>query len=384
MPVSSKIEPFIQSEFALSKVLIYLNHAAVAPWPLRTQQAVQAFAEENACSGALHYPKWLEREKALKQLLAKLINAPAEGDIALLKNTSEALSVVAHGIDWQPGDTVVICDQEFPSNRIVWESLADRRVVVREVDLNAGDSPEAALMAATDENTRLLAISSVQYASGLRIDLEVLGAHCRQHDILFCVDAIQSIGALQMDVQAIQADFVMADGHKWMLGPEGIALFYCRPELRDQLALHQYGWHMIENMGDFEQREWELAHSARRFECGSPNMLGIFALHASISLLLDVGLEQIEQRILANSKAMFEFIQNSKNLELITSPIEGQYAGIVGFRHRQIDNERLFKALWQQGIVCALRGGGVRFSPHFYTPQKQIHRALEYADNCCV
>lgn len=208
-------------EFPQEPGLIYLNHAAVAPWPARTAEAVRRFAEENLRVGALHYPRWLETERSLRESLRALLNAASTDDIALLKNTSEALSVVAHGLDWRPGDVVITARQEFPSNRVVWESLREQGVEVRLADLAEADTPEEALIALADERTRLLSISSVQYGTGLRMNLARLGRFCREHGILFCVDAIQSLGGLRMDVQAIQADFVMADGHKWMLGPEG-------------------------------------------------------------------------------------------------------------------------------------------------------------------
>lgn len=372
----------MESEFELQQDLIHLNHAAVAPWPRCVRQAVEKFACENATQGSLHYPDWVKKEAHLRQLLAQLINAPQADDIALLKNTSEALSVVAHGLNWQVGDNVVISDQEFPSNRIVWESLQDRGVEVRQVDLSSHDSPEQALILACNPNTRLLAISSVQYASGLRVDLATLGQFCREQEILFCVDAIQSIGALQFDVNAVNADFVMADGHKWMLGPEGLALFYSHQRARDQLNLHQFGWHMVEHYEDFDRKDWQVATTARRFECGSPNMLGIHALHASIDLLLASGMEKVEHAVLANTEMLFTLIKSSTNLECLTDMTAGRYAGIVVFRHKHYPSEHVYRYLMQQRVLCALRGGGVRFSPHFYTPAKLLEQAISLADNC--
>lgn len=313
------LEQLIMDEFQLDDDIIYLNHAAVAPWPQRTKIAVQKFAEENASLGSKNYLQWVAKETELRKMLATLINAPSLSDIALLKNTSEALSVVAHGLPWQAGDNVVISDQEFPSNRIVWESLQEAGVIVRQVDLASDESPEQALINACDNNTRLLAISSVQYASGLKMDLVKLGQHCHDNSILFCVDAIQSIGAVQFDVQACQADFVMADGHKWMLGPEGLALFYCRAELRDQLKLHQYGWHMVENAHDFSRSDWQPAANAARFECGSPNMLVTHALHASISLLLEVGMETIETLVRKNTANLFALLEQHDQLSIISN-----------------------------------------------------------------
>lgn len=369
-------------EFELEPDLVHLNHAAVAPWPRRTRQAVEAFARENAVQGSLHYPRWLQTEHRLRERLAQLIGAPAAEDIALLKNTSEALSVVAHGLVWNEGDEVVISDQEFPSNRIVWESLSRYGVRVIGVDLQSAATPEQALLAACTPRTRLLSISSVQYASGLRLDLAQLGHHCREQGILFCVDAIQSIGALQMDVQAIQADFVMADGHKWMLGPEGLALFYTTPAARQQLQLRQYGWHMVEQHEDFDRRDWQVARSARRFECGSPNMLGIHALDASVDLLLETSMEQVEQQVLARARQLFELIEASRNLECLTDTRSDRHAGIVVLRHRQVDSEHVYRYLMEHKVLCALRGGGVRFSAHFYTPPEHLQKAVQMADTC--
>ena len=365
------------SEFLLRADLIYLNHAAVAPWPTRSAEAVQRFVTENVTTGALGYPRWNVIEKQLKSRCATLLNAPSADDIALLKNTSEALSVVAYGLDWQAGDNVVISDQEFPSNRIVWESLAARGVQTRRVNLRSAATAEDALIQTMDARTRVLSISSVQYASGLRIDLARLGRHCRAHGALFCVDAIQSLGALRFDVQEIQADFVAADGHKWLLGPEGVAVFYCRAELRERLRLHQYGWHMVENSGDYSADAWAPAHSARRFECGSPNMLGIHALDASLSLLLDIGMVEVERRVLENTAFLLTHIAALPNYELITDTTAGRFAGIVTFRHRSANQALLHDYLTEHNVFCAPRGGGIRFSPHFYTPQSQLQRALE-------
>ncbi len=365
-------------EFNLAHGICHLNHAAVAPWPQRTVRAVQAFCEENATIGSQHYAQWLGVEQQLRERLAQLINADDSDEIALLKNTSEALSVVAWGMDWKTGDEVLISAQEFPSNRFVWESLHGLGVKVRQVDLSGCDNPEQRLIEAITPRTRLLSVSSVQYATGLALKLVSLGQACRDNSIAFCVDAIQSIGALPFDVQACQADFVMADGHKWMLGPEGLALFYCRGEWIERLRLRQFGWHMVEAMGDYDRIDWEPAHSARRFECGSPNMLGIHALHASIGLLLETGIEDISQSISSNITYLTDkLIDNSA--EILSETRRDRRAGIVTFRFPGDDAAVRYQSLQDQGVICALRGGGIRFSPHFYTSQKVLDRALELA-----
>jgi len=368
----------LQSEFPLLEPIIYINHAAVSPWPNRTVRAITLFSHENSTQGSKYYPQWIETETRLRKQLQQLINAKSVNEIALLKNTSEALSVVASGLPWQEGDNIVSIDGEFPSNRIVWQALKTKGVELRLADIHSGN-PEDKLLSLVDRNTRLITVSSVQYSSGFQLDLSRIGKFCRDNKILFCVDAIQSIGAVEFDVQAIQADFVMADGHKWMLGPEGLALFYCREELLKTLTLHQFGWHMTDTFTNFDNDDWQPVNTARRFECGSPNMLGIHALSASLSLLLEYGMENVQARVLENTRYLFDCINNTEQLTLLSDTHEGRYSGIVTFRHRTVDNDSLFTLLTDNNVMCAQRGGGIRFSPHFYTPKEKILRAVEIA-----
>jgi selenocysteine lyase/cysteine desulfurase len=370
-----------ESEFLLDDSVIYLNHAAVAPWPKRTVDAVKTFAEENGTFGSSNYASWVHTESLLREQLRQLLHARSTDEIALLKNTSEALSVVAWGLPWTAGDNVVISNQEFPSNRVVWQSLDVLGVETRHADLGKGDSPEDALVACMDYRTRLLSVSSVQYGSGLRLDLVKLGTACRERGILFCVDAIQSLGAMDFNVRACQADFVMADGHKWLLAPEGLAVFYCREEAMERIALKQYGWHMLKEPLSFDSRSREVANNARRFECGSPNMLGIHALHASLGLIIETGIERVEQLVLENTRFMLDFLAaRTDRFEVITPCTPGQYGGIVTFKPLHESSESLFNMFRQYHVACALRGGGVRFSPHFYTPRKKLLTALTLLD----
>jgi len=369
-------EQLIFDEFPLDPGLVYLNHAAVAPWPACTAAAVIRFAEENRDYGASRYTNWMAAENDLRSQLQRLINAPSIDDIALLKNTSEAISVVASGLDWRMGDNVVSSDEEFPSNRMAWQAQQQRGVELRQVSLDT-DDPEGALIAACDKRTRILTISSVQYASGRRLDLTRLGQFCHSNNILFCVDAIQSLGALQTDVQAIHADFLMADAHKWLLGPEGIAVFYCAGRLREQLQLHQFGWHMVEALGDYDRKDWEPARTARRFECGSMNMVGIFALSASLSLLEQVTLAEIETIVLRNTRYMMEKLNNIENVQVMTPVAPNGHAGILSFKIASRDNGQIHRKLLENQVICACRGGGIRFSPHFYTTTEKLDKAIE-------
>jgi cysteine desulfurase/selenocysteine lyase len=363
------------AEFDLRPDIVYLNHAAVSPWPRRTVEAVQRFAAENGATGSKLYPRWMATEARLRARLAALIGAQSAGDIALAKSTSEALSIVAQGLSWQDGDNVVGIAQEFPSNRVVWEALIDRGVQWHGLDLYSSADPEGDLMALCNDRTRVLAVSWVQYARGFRLDLARLGSACRERGILFCVDGIQGIGALPFDVGHAQADFVVADGHKWMLGPEGLALFWCRPELREQLRLTQFGWHMVEDMGDFDRKDWRPAADARRFECGSPNLLGAHALEASLSLLQETGMPAVAEAINERTTRLIELI-DVHGLELLSPREMWRRAGIVTFRVPGVEQQAIYKALMERNLMCASRGGGLRFSPHFYTPEEQLEGAV--------
>lgn len=362
-------------EFVQAPGLRYLNHAAVAPWPNRAAAAVARFANENVLLGARDYSDWMSLEQRLRERLMRLLNAPSTDDVALVKNTSEALSFVAFGLPWQRGDQIVISDEEFPSNRIVWEALAAQGVEVIQASLK-GDDPEGALLAACGPRTRLMSVSAVQFASGLRLNLQRLGAGCKQLDVLFCIDAIQQLGAQPFDVQAYQCDFAMADGHKWLLGPEGLGVFYCRSELREQLKLHEFGWHMLEHMGDYNRTEWEPAKSARRFECGSPNMLGAMALEASLSLLEEVGMDQVAALIAERVQWLQDGLSVIPGVRLHSPLNPARRGGIFSFSIDGIDNQTVYEQLKRQQVVCIPRGPGIRFSPHFYTEKRVIDETL--------
>lgn len=375
-PISTKS---IAEQFPVNQQCFYLNHAAVSPWPRCTSDAVQAFAEENCQTGAQGYLTWLKKEQQLRSKLAKLVGSNNQDCIALVKNTSEALSFVAHGLAWQAGDIIIIGDDEFPSNRIVWESLAQKfGVIVQQVHISA-EHPEAEILKAIHADTlkpKLISVSAVQYASGIKLDLAKLGKACKENNVLFCVDAIQAVGAMEFKCDEWNIDFAMADGHKWMLGPEGLGFFFVKQQHIKNLNLHQYGWHMIKGAGDFSIKDWQPADTAQRFECGSPNMLGAYALEASIDLLLTVGLNNVAAAIEANHAFLQQQLQALK--AQILSPLEShQRAGIITFKFEGVDSAWLYQQLMNRDVVCANRGGGVRFSPHFHTTKACMEGAIE-------
>jgi selenocysteine lyase/cysteine desulfurase len=368
---------YLPGEFPQDPDLCYLNHAAIGPWPRRTAQAVASFAHRNMSRGGADYPEWLETERSLRSRLARLINAPAADDIALTKNTSEGLSTVAFGLDWRPGDEIVGLAHDFVSNRMAWEALGDLGVRFRAVDALATDDPEAALIDALSDRTRLLAVSSVHYATGVRLDLERLGLACRSADVLFSIDVIQGLGAVPFDARVVQADFVCGGGHKWLLSPEGLGFLYVRPALRDRLRLRQYGWAMRADPYDFDADDWRPADSARRFESGTPNMTGIHAMHESLGLLDEIGSDVVHDRLNERIDRLFDGLGALPGIEILTPADPARRAGIFTFRHAERDGAALHRLLTDAGVVCSPRAGGVRLSPHFYTPLEQLDRAID-------
>ena len=377
---SSAISADFLHEFPVNQQVSYLNHAAVAPWPASASQAVADFAQENSTLGATGYLTWLEKEKSLRKQIAAVIGTQHLNSVALVKNTSEALSVVAYGLDWQKDDLILISDDEFPSNRIVWESLAQKfGVRVKQLNIPMDDPEENFLNAICGktfgQKPKLISVSAVQYASGIRLDLSRLGKACKDHDALFCVDAIQAVGAMSFKCDDWHIDFAMADGHKWMLGPEGLGFFFVRQQHIEKLNLYQYGWHMVEHAGNYDLKEWQPAKDAKRFECGSPNILAAHALEASLSLLNKVGLDKVQLAIEENHEYLHQTLV-ALGAEMLSPTKDQQRAGIITFRIPGKDSAELYKALMAKKVICANRGGGVRFSPHFHTTKQVMDTAI--------
>ena len=363
-------------EFDLSPDLIHLNHAGVSPWPKRAVAAVTRFAAENAVQGSLGYPRWLATEQSLRARLAALIGAPSPADIALAKSTSEGLSVVAYGLDWRPGDNLV--------EHRTGVSVQPNPLGVPE--LPGGGVPATGPGCLPGPGVRPVGpvrrthppgggeLGPVRLRPSTRSRTALRGVSAR--GILLGIDAIQGLGALPFDLAATPADFVVADGHKWMLGPEGLALLYVSPALRPRLRLYQYGWHMLEHHGDFERKDWAPAADARRFECGSPNLLGAHGLEASLALLQEVGMAAVHAAIEARVAHLIDLI-DGLGYELLSPRDPKRRAGIVTFGVPGTDPARLYAGLMARRVLCAQRGRGVRLSPHFYTPFEDLDRAME-------
>jgi selenocysteine lyase/cysteine desulfurase len=361
--------------FPVTSNLVYMNCAAVGPLSVPAAEAMMAMATDQREYGALHWRDWLAEYVRLREAAARLIGAtPAE--IALLKNTSEGLSFVAQGLRWRAGDNVVTTDLEFPSNSTPWRNLDRRGVEVRVVRSREGAYGPDDVEALIDGRTRLVTVSSVAFHNGFAADLDAIGEICARRGVLFCVDAIQSVGVLPMDVRRSKIDFLAADGHKWMCGPEGAAIFYVNSEKLGELDVLEHGWMNVERRGKFIDCSDELLPDGRRFEAGSLNTTGIYGLRASIELLLETGIETISEYVVSLAGRLAERLEGIGWRVASPRPIRSAIVGAIppGVEPTLLRWHRLLE---ENGVVCAPREGMLRFSPHLYNDDAEVDKVID-------
>ena len=367
----------IRKEFPVTEELIFFDHARVAPLPERVRKVVTTFVEDATRFGTAHYETWMIGIEQSRKSFARLINAGTD-EVAFVKNTSEGLSIVANGLDWKSGDNVVIPDIEFPANVYPWWNLKRLGVETRMVHAVEGRVLFDDLVKQVDARTRLISISSVECNSGFRCDLNRIGAFCKEKDILFCVDAIQSLGILTIDVKRDHIDFLSADGHKWMLSVEGLGGFYISREVLEKVYPVTVGWGNMVNAADYMNYEFVFRPDAQRFEEGSPNTMSIHAFGAALDLLLETGIENIEQRVMALGDTILEQLQR-RGLNIYSSTRPEERSGNIAFVMNQ-DISRLYEWMLENKVKLTVRDGFVRLSPHFYNSEEEILRFFDLLD----
>ncbi len=364
-----------RSEFPVTESSIYLNHAAVCPLPGRVRQAMSALLEDVHRFGVEHWERWLEAYDTVRLAAARLLNAEA-GELALTKNTSEAISFFANGLDWNPGDEVVSVEDEFPANYYPWKVQERKGVRLVLVKQEQGRVELDSIVRALTPRTRVVTISFVQFLSGYRMDLQQLGEACAQRHVLLFVDAIQGLGAFPVDVKRAKISALAADGHKWLLGPEGSGLLFLRRELLDRIQPSTVGWMSVRSWQDFSTRDLTWREDARRFEYGTPNTVGIYGLGAALDLLLEVGVDAISERILELTERLRRGLATQGH-QVYGPARREECSGIVSFVPRAGSAEDVTRFLHSQRVMVAARGGKVRVAPHFYNTEREIERLLE-------
>jgi cysteine desulfurase / selenocysteine lyase len=361
----------LRAQFPVTKLLIYLNHAAVAPLVRPAAEAMKGFCEDALSYGSHHYEQWLEAYEGVRRAAARLVNVTS-GEIALMKNTSEGIATIAAGLDWRRGDRIVAFTEEFPSNQYPWRRLEKRGVTIDW--LSVTDDLEKIDRAA--KGARLLAISFVQYLTGYRADLQAIGEICQRHNVIYFVDAIQGLGVFPLDARACHIDALAADGHKWLLGPEGCAILYVSRALQEQVEPVEFGWTNVAGYNDYGARGMALRNDAGRYECGTLNTIGCFGLRASMEFVLGVGANRMAPMIQALGDQIAEGVRR-KGYEVLGHRTPETGAGIVSFRKPGLESADIVAHLKEEKISAAARAGWVRTSPHFYITAEEIDKVVE-------
>lgn len=366
--------PLDRSDFPVTGCWNYLNHAGTAPPSGPAVDALHACARQSARAGSLVYSTHADRAEEVRGAAARLMGVPAV-DVAFVKNTTEGLAFVAGGLEWAPGDRVVVPDLEFPSTVYPWLALADRGVVV---DLVPTSGPGWTLpvdayarVVADGPPPKVVVTSWVQFSRGWRTDLAALAEVSHRAGALLCADVIQGLGVVPAELDAWGVDFAMADAHKWLLGPLGVGVLYVRGSCLDRLRPLEPGWASMAHREDWDNREIAWADGARRLEGGSANMAGIHGMGASLDLLLGAGVGRIWAWVSMLCDRLCEGLAGAGAVVLSDRSAAGR-SGIVSFRVDGLDPVALSEALQAEGAVCAPRAGAVRVSPHGYSTTDEV------------
>ena len=370
-----------RSEFPITERCVHLNHAGIAPLARRVAAAVTSFVTAATTVDAVVQRQWNERCEQVRANFARLIGAHA-AEIAFVKNTSEGLSLVAAGLECRPGDNVIAVDGEYPSNVYPWFGLRRCGVETRLVRAVRGRVQVDDVRARVDERTRLVAVSFVDWGSGGRTDLPSLGDFCHARGIIFCVDGIQGVGAVALDVERAGVDCLAVGGHKWLLAPEGLGCLFVSRRVTDRIASVLHGWKSVTDADTFLPYHFTPRPDAAKFEPGSPSVLSTYALGAAIDILLEVGPDRIERRLRELTDRLGTGLR-ARGAEIVSPWGVGERSGIVVFR-RGTDPHRLCGALVRQGFIVCVRRGGIRVAPHFYNNEDDIDRLLAALDELPV
>ena len=369
--------PELRALFPITERAVYLNHAAVSPPPTTTIQAVEAQLRDVHENGSLNFLSWLDVKERARELLARLLGARAE-QVAFVRNTSDALSTVANGLAWKAGDNIVTFSREFPSNIYPWLRIRDVfGVEVRMCEERNGRIDLNELGSLIDRNTRLVAISHVQFASGFRTDLARLGRFVRQHDALLVVDVIQSLGVVPINVEAELVDVAAGAGHKWLLSPEGVGYLYLSDRARERIQPTLVGWVSVPSPEDYQNFEQGWNRGTLPWETGTGPAALIHGFKASLDLLHRYGPERMETYLAQLTDYLCERVQ-AKPYDIVSSRVAGEKSQIVCIRHTgSLSAMALYAQLKQRNIITAPRGDRLRIAPHVYNSPGEIDQLVE-------
>lgn len=370
------MRPNIRELFPLTRNTVYLNHAAISPPPTTSIAAVQSQLQDVHTNGSLNFLNWLSTKESARKLLAQLLGARPE-QVAFMRNTSDALSSVANGINWKPGDNIVTFSREFPSNIYPWLRIRDQfGVEVRMCEERSGRIDLEELESLIDDRTQVVSVSHVQFASGFRTDLERLGRCARKHDALFVVDTIQSLGVIPVDVKAEYVDVAAGAGHKWLLSPEGVGYLYLSDRARERVQPTLVGWVSVPDPDDHTNWEQGWNKGALAWETGTGPAALLYGFEASLKLLIELGPAQIELYLEQLTDYLCEELDDTP-YEIVSSRVRGEKSQIVCIRHCcGLTPMDLYSKLKRQRIVTAPRSDRLRIAPHVYNTREELDQLI--------
>jgi selenocysteine lyase/cysteine desulfurase len=364
--------PELRSLFPVTNRAIYVNHAAVSPLPTPTFEAIESQLKDVRDNGSINFRNWIAIKERTRSLLAELLGARPQ-QVAFMRNTSDSLSTVANGLAWRSGQNIVTFRREFPANIYPWLRLRDAfGVEVRMCEERDGRVDIDELENLVDANTRVIAVSSVQYASGFRADLERLGRLARKRDALLVVDVIQSLSVLPLNVEDQLVDVAAGASHKWLLGPEGVGYLYLSDRARERIQPTLVGWISVPNPEDYNNFEQGWNAGTLAWETGTASTALIHGLHASLELLRTTGTERIAAYLENLTDYLCEKLK-SKNYRVVSARGAGEKSQIVCIQHSgEMSAMKLYGLLKGQNIITAPRGNRLRIAPHFYNSFQEM------------
>lgn len=367
----------IRGLFPATSNYTYLNSAAVSPMPTTAVEAVLSQLRDVSGHGSEHYQEWIATKNRARGLIAEMLHVLPE-DVAFMRNTSDGFAAVANGLEWKRGDNIVSFAGEFPANFYPWRMVRDRfGVELRLVQEHNGRIDLDELIGLIDKNTRIVALSAIQFASGFKADIEKVGRAARAAGALFAVDIIQGFGAMGFNLPGQYVDIASGASHKWLCSPEGCGILYLSERARESIAPTFVGWISVETPWDFEDREQPYKPNTLALESGTGTSSLFYGLEQSLKLLIETGLGEIDRYLLGLSDHLCDLLAG-KDYEIISSRAPGEKSAIVCIKHRGgLHCNEIFENLRRENIIVSPRGDRLRIAPHFYNNIDDIERLVE-------
>ncbi len=354
--------------------VIFLNNASTGPLSTPVIEAMEIYIKENSKNDIDGFRSFLSRQKKSKEIIAEMLNTTADR-IAFVDNTSNGINILAQGIDWKKGDRVLLNDLEFPANVYPFLNLEKEGIAVDFVKSKEGIVTADDLIDKIKPETKLVSVSQVQFLTGYRIDIEKLGSECKKRGIIFSVDAIQAMGAVNTDVKKYNIDFLSSGTQKWMLGLQGLGFVFLSKDLQNKLSQRFVGWKSVVNAWNILDYDLTLREDASKYQNGTISEIGVYAINASLNFMKEIGYKNIEEKVLNNASYLTDKLKEIGLKPLLAEFENNNRAGIVACK---INNaQTVHDELLKNKIHTAVREGYIRFSPHFYNNNKDIDKVID-------